>query len=63
LKSNDKIDLLYKVDTKIINEIKKIDNPKIQKEYLNKAETLKRSDIKNMSDRARPSGSENQTEP
>jgi len=63
LKSNDKIDLLDKVDTKIIDEIKKIDNLKIQKEYLEKAETLKRSDIKNMRDRVRPSDSENQTEP
>lgn len=45
LKENNKIDLLDKVDTKIIEEIKKIDNHKLQQEYLKKAETLTRADF------------------
>jgi len=72
LKSNDKTALLDTVDYKIINEIKKIDNPKLQKEYLSKAETLTRADIYEIKERVspaysentvRPSDSENQTEP
>ncbi len=76
LKSNDKTALLDTVDYKIINEIKKIDNPKLQKEYLSKAETLTRADIYEIKERVspaysentvqntfRPSDSENRTEP
>lgn len=63
LKSKDKIDLLDKVDTKIIEEIKKIDDTKIQKEYLNKAETLTRADIKSMRERVSPDYSEKTVRP
>lgn len=57
LKENNKIELLDKVDTKIIEEIKKIDNNKLQQEYLKKAETLTRADINIIRDKVRPSDS------
>ena len=59
LKSQDKIELLDKVDAEIINEIKRMDNPKLQKVYLDKAETLTRSDIEEMRNRVSPRDSEN----
>ena len=53
LELTNRIDLIDKVDYKVIEEIKKIDDQKLQKSYLDKAEDLTREDINTLKDRVR----------
>ena len=57
------LEIMSESKGQIIEEIKKIDDTKIQKEYLNKAETLTRADIKSMRERVSPDYSEKTVRP